>query len=57
MVENSAKSVCSRVNRFCRTAGSGAFTNTLSKNRSILGRRREISVFDRLARDARWNSS
>ena len=54
MVENSASSVCSSVSRFCRTRGSGAFTSTLSKNRSTLGRSDAmIDAFDRLARAMR----
>ena len=43
MVENSANSVLSSVKRFCRMRASGAFTSTLSKNRSTLGRSREIT--------------
>ena len=42
MVENSASMVCSSVSRFRRTAGSGAFTRTLSKKRSTLGRSEAI---------------
>ena len=43
MVENSASMVCSSVSRLWRTAGSGAFTRTLSKKRSTLrAKRRDL---------------
>ena len=43
-MENSRNSVSSSVRRFCRTRGSGAFTRTLSKKRSTLGRSFEMVV-------------
>jgi len=43
MPENSSSSSFRRRSRFCRTSRSSAITRTLSKNRSTVGRRVEIT--------------